>query len=86
VDAHRIGLAAWRLGAGRARKEDSVSAPAGVLLRCRPGDRVSAGDPLYELHAEEAGRIPDALAVARTAVGIADSPPADRDLVLERVV
>ncbi|HYI53240.1 MAG TPA: thymidine phosphorylase, partial [Microlunatus sp.] len=46
VDAYGVGVAAWGLGAGRARKEDPVSASAGVLLRVRPGDRVRAGDAL----------------------------------------
>ena len=57
VDAYGIGLAAWRLGAGRARKEDPVSSGAGVLLHVRPGDPVRAGDPLLELRTDEAGRI-----------------------------
>ena len=85
VDAYQIGVAAWRLGAGRARKEDPVSPAAGVLLRCRPGDPVRAGDPLYELHAEDAGRIPDALAVTRDAVLVTPTAPVPEPLVLERI-
>ena len=69
VDAYAIGVAAWRLGAGRARKEDPVSAAAGVVLHKRPGDRVRAGDPLYELRADDAARIPAALAEARARCG-----------------
>ncbi len=72
IDAYRIGLAAWRLGAGRARKEDPVSAGAGVVLRRRPGDRVVAGDPLYELRADDPDRIPAARAVAESAVVISE--------------
>ena len=53
VDAYAIGVAAWRLGAGRARKEDPVSFGAGVVLHKRPGDPVRAGDVLYELRADE---------------------------------
>ena len=56
-----VGVAAWRLGAGRARKEDAVSAGAGVVLRVVPGDAVSQGQVVAELHADdeahmEAGR------------------------------
>jgi thymidine phosphorylase len=85
VDAYGIGVAAWRLGAGRARKEDPVSAGAGVLLHRRPGDRVSAGDPLFELRADDPRRIPDALALARDAVQVTATAPAVEPLVIERV-
>ena len=61
----RMGLAAWRLGAGRARKEDPVSVPAGVVLHRRPGDPVPAGDVLYELRADDAARIPAAAELGR---------------------
>jgi thymidine phosphorylase len=53
VDALAVGVAAWRLGAGRARKEDNVSASAGVLCLVREGDHVEAGQPLFELHADD---------------------------------
>jgi thymidine phosphorylase len=85
VDAYGIGVAAWRLGAGRARKEDPVSPGAGVLLHRRPGDSVRAGDPLFELRADDPRRIPDALALAREAVTISAVPPTTEPLVIERV-
>ncbi|MEH0950953.1 MULTISPECIES: thymidine phosphorylase [Micromonospora] len=85
VDAYAIGVAAWRLGAGRARKEDPVSIPAGVVLHRRPGDRVRAGDPLFELRAEHAERIPAALAEARRAVRVAPDAPDTAPLVVERI-
>jgi thymidine phosphorylase len=86
VEAYGIGVAAWRLGAGRARKEDPVSASAGVLLRKKPGDAVSAGDVLMELRADDASRIPDARDVATAAVTISDAAPGARPLILERLV
>jgi thymidine phosphorylase len=85
VDAYKIGVAAWRLGAGRARKEDPVSAGAGVVLHRRPGDRVRAGDPLYELRTEDAGRFAAAIETARDAVTIADTAPELPPLILDRV-
>jgi thymidine phosphorylase len=60
-DALAVGLAAWRLGAGRARQGDPVSHGAGVLLHAKPGDTVRAGQPLATLLADEADRIPRAL-------------------------
>ncbi|MEU1185014.1 thymidine phosphorylase [Streptomyces sp. NPDC005820] len=62
LDAYAVGIAAWRLGAGRARKEDPVSPGAGVVWHARPGDRVRAGQPLFDLHTDDAARIPAALA------------------------
>lgn len=49
MDAMAIGVAAWRLGAGRARKEDAVQAGAGVVMHAKPGDRVVKGQPLLTL-------------------------------------
>jgi thymidine phosphorylase len=62
LDALAVGVAAWRLGAGRARKEDPVSAGAGIVLLARPGDDVVAGQPLLELHADDPARFERALA------------------------
>jgi thymidine phosphorylase len=85
VDAYAMGVAAWRLGAGRARKEDPVSAAAGVILHRRPGDEVRAGDVLYELRADDPGRIPAAIEAAREAVHITDTLPAPTPLILSRI-
>lgn len=52
LDAYAVGVAAWRLGAGRARKEDDVQHAAGVLCLAKPGERVTAGQPLLELHTD----------------------------------
>ncbi|MEV6298122.1 thymidine phosphorylase [Actinoplanes sp. NPDC051861] len=85
VDAYGIGIAAWRLGAGRARKEDPVSFGAGVQLRVRPGDRVSAGDVLLELRADDETRIPAARDDAASAITIGAEPPAPVGLLLDRI-
>jgi thymidine phosphorylase len=85
VDAYRIGVAAWRLGAGRTRKEDPVSASAGVVLHRKPGDRVRAGDPLYELRTDEPDRLPAALSLAAEAVVVAQAAPPRPPLVIDRV-
>ncbi len=82
LDARAIGVAAWRLGAGRARKEDPVSEAAGIMLHAKPGDRVAAGAPLLTLHAEDPARFEGALAAAMPGIEIAD---ADQDQVIERL-
>jgi thymidine phosphorylase len=85
VDAYAIGVAAWRLGAGRARKEDPVSAAAGVVLHKKPGDQVRRGETLLEARTDDADRIPAALAAADGAIVLADAAPQPRSLVLERI-
>jgi thymidine phosphorylase len=85
VDAYGIGVAAWRLGAGRARKEDPVSFGAGIMLKVKPGDRVRAGDVLLELRTDEQSRIPAARAEAADAVNVGDAAPALTPLVLDRI-
>ena len=62
LDAMAVGMAAWRLGAGRARKEDPVQAGAGVVWHARPGDEVTEGQPLLTLLTDEPARFERALA------------------------
>ncbi|WP_116947133.1 thymidine phosphorylase [Jiangella endophytica] len=61
LDAYQVGVAAWRLGAGRARKDESVQAGAGVELHAKPGAVVRAGEPLLTLHTDEPARFDRAL-------------------------
>jgi thymidine phosphorylase len=76
MDAYGVGIAAWRAGAGRARKEDTVSPGAGVLLHRKPGDRVTTGDILAELRTDDPTRIPAALAELGAAIQVTDADPA----------
>jgi thymidine phosphorylase len=85
LDARAVGVAAWRLGAGRARKEDPVSASAGVLCLAKPGERVEAGQPLLELRADERSRFARAREALDGAVAIGPEPPAAAPLVIERI-
>jgi thymidine phosphorylase len=62
LDAMAVGLAAWRLGAGRAKLGDDVQAGAGVEWHARPGDEVTEGAPLFTLHTDEPDRFDRALA------------------------
>jgi len=85
LDARAVGVAAWRLGAGRARKEDPVSAAAGVELHAKPGDRVRAGAPLLTLHTDEQERFAGALQALDGGYEIGDAEPPRVPLVLDRV-
>ncbi|GAA2160391.1 thymidine phosphorylase [Actinomadura napierensis] len=73
LDAYGVGVAAWRLGAGRARKEDPVSFAAGVTCHAKPGDAVTAGQPLLTLHADDESRFPRALEALEGAVSVSTS-------------
>jgi thymidine phosphorylase len=84
LDALAVGVAAWRLGAGRARKEDPVSAAAGVIMHAKPGAVVRAGEPLLELHADDAGRFEPALAALDGAYEIGTGFTA-RPLIMQRI-
>jgi thymidine phosphorylase len=86
LDAMAVGLAAWRLGAGRARKEDPVQAGAGVELHAKPGDEVSAGQPLLTLHTDEPERFERALAALDGGVAVSTEGGYDPvPLVIDRV-
>src|SRR3954454_13132092 len=73
-DALAVGLAAWRLGAGRARKEHAVQAAAGIRLLAGMGDTVESGQPLLELHTNTPDAVPGALAALDGGVVVADGP------------
>jgi thymidine phosphorylase len=85
LDALAVGTAAWRLGAGRARKEDPVSAAAGVICLAKPGDTVAAGQPVLELRTDDAGRLDRARAALAGALVIGPEPPAPVHPVIERI-
>ncbi|MER7395969.1 thymidine phosphorylase [Streptomyces sp. NPDC000151] len=87
LDAYAVGLAAWRLGAGRARKEDPVQAGAGVELHAKPGDPVTAGQPLLTLHTDTPEKFPAALEALDGGVLIAPEakPATPPPVVLERI-
>src|SRR5918993_1305590 len=84
LDAYALGVAAWRLGAGRARKEDPVSAAAGVTWTAGLGERVTAGQPLLELQTDDAARIPRALEALEGAFGV-DTGDTPLPLILDRI-
>ena len=85
VDALAVGEAASRLGAGRERKDEPVSAGAGVVLRVARGDTVAAGQALAELHADDAAHLEAGRAAFAGAIRIGSTSPASASRVIERV-
>jgi len=85
LDAMAIGLAAWRLGAGRARKEDPVQAAAGVEMHAKPGQRLTEGQPLLTLHTDEPERFDRALDALEGGVEVGDGPAVRPPLIVDRV-
>ncbi|MDA3647739.1 thymidine phosphorylase [Saccharopolyspora indica] len=86
LDAFAVGIAAWRLGAGRARKEDDVDHAAGVLCLAKPGDTVTAGQPLLELHTDRPETVAGAREALRGAYEISGADRRSTPLILDRVV
>jgi thymidine phosphorylase len=84
LDAYAVGVAAWRLGAGRARKEDAVSAGAGVIMHAKPGEEVRAGEPLLTLCADDSARFARALDALEGGIEV-DGSTERLPLVIERV-
>ncbi len=85
LDAMAVGIAAWRLGAGRARKEDPVSATAGVVCRAKEGDTVRAGDTVLELHTEDESLLPGALAALDGGFDIVAEATQPPPIVIDRL-
>lgn len=87
LDAYAVGVAAWRLGAGRARREDPVQAAAGVEIHAKPGDVVTAGQPLLTLHTDTPERFARAHQALEGAWRVvpAGSVVQQRSVVLDRI-
>jgi len=88
LDALAVGMASWRLGAGRARKEDSVQFGAGIQWHVGHGEAVTAGQKLFTLHTDEPARFESALEVLMQGYKIgAESEIEHRlPLIIDRVV
>ena len=85
IDAMGVGLAAWRLGAGRARQGEAVQAGAGVEWFVQPGDTVTRGQRLFTLHTDTPDRIPVALEVLEPAFGIGTVVRERLPLIVDRI-
>ena len=86
LDALQVGTASWRLGAGRARKEDPVQFGAGITLHAQLGSSVKAGQPLMTLHTDEADRFERAMEALEGSFKIeAAAIAAPRKILLDRI-
>jgi thymidine phosphorylase len=86
MDAMKVGVSAWRLGAGRSKQGEKVQAGAGIEMHAKPGDYIEAGAPLFTLHTDEAPRFERALEILDGAVSIIENGTVNRlPLVLERI-
>ena len=86
MDAMKVGVSAWRLGAGRSKQGEQVQAGAGIELHAKPGDYIAACAPLMTLHTDEPERFARALEILEGAVTIVEGGTVNRlPLVLERI-
>ena len=86
MDAMKVGVSAWRLGAGRSKQGEKVQAGAGIEMHAKPGDYVQAGAPLLTLHTDEPARFERALEILEGAISIEEGGTVNRlPLVIERI-
>ncbi|MDT7734506.1 MAG: thymidine phosphorylase [Mycobacterium sp.] len=85
IDAMAVGLAVWRLGAGRSLPGEQVQAGAGIRIHRRPGSPVAAGDTLFTLYTDTPERFASALAELYAGYQVSDTPPAERPLIIDRI-
>ncbi|CAB0521786.1 thymidine phosphorylase [Corynebacterium diphtheriae] len=86
LDALALGVGSWRLGAGRARKEDPVQLTAGIEIHADLGQKVVKGQKLLTLHTETPDKFDRALESIIPGIVIGDEQPAERQIILERIV
>ncbi|WP_419197216.1 thymidine phosphorylase [Mycolicibacterium austroafricanum] len=85
IDAMAVGLAVWRLGAGRSAPGEQVQFGAGMRIHRRPGEPVAAGEPLFTLYTDTAERLAGAVSELDGAWSVGDEPPARRPLIIDRI-
>jgi thymidine phosphorylase len=85
IDAMAVGLAAWRLGAGRSRPGEQVQSGAGVRIHRRAGEPVAAGEPLFTLYTDTPERFGAAMAELDGGFSIGDTPPELGPLIIDRI-
>jgi thymidine phosphorylase len=85
IDAMAVGLAAWRLGAGRSRPGEHVQFGAGVRIHRRAGEPVVAGEPLFTLYTDTPERFGAAMAELDGGFSIGDAPPQPGPLIIDRI-
>jgi thymidine phosphorylase len=86
MTAGAVGVACMVLGAGRERAEDGIDHAVGVICRAKPGERVQAGEIVYEVRYRSTTRLLAAVPLLEESFRIADAPPPEQPLVLEEIV
>lgn len=86
IDAMAVGMAAWRLGAGRSRPGEAVQPGAGVRIHRRPGEPVAPGAPLFTLYTDTPERLGAAIAELDGGFGVGATPPQPRPLIIDRIL
>lgn len=88
MNALAVGVAAWRLGAGRTRKEDRIAHGAGILLHTKPGQKITAGAPILTMFTDEEGRFESAqqaLDETPITIGVSTDICERLPLIIERI-
>ena len=87
MDAMKVGVSAWRLGAGRSKQGEKVQAGAGIEMHAKPGEYIAKGSPLLTLHTDEPARFERAIEILDGAIEIIENGKVNRlPLVVERII
>jgi pyrimidine-nucleoside phosphorylase len=85
IDAEKVGIAVRILGGGRDRAEDGIDHAVGVIVRAKPGERVSIEQPVFEVHYNDGAKLVQAMPLLAKAFEVGDAPPKEEPLILEEV-
>jgi pyrimidine-nucleoside phosphorylase len=85
MDCRQAGWAVQRLGAGRAKPGDAVSAHAGIESHVRLGSRIEEGQPLFTLFSEDPSKLDQPEQMLRDTLRITPQPPSIPPIVREVV-
>jgi thymidine phosphorylase len=85
IDAMAVGMAVWRLGAGRSLPGERVQSGAGLRIHRRPGEPVAAGEPLFTVYTDTPDRFAAAMAELEDGWSVTDTAPPQRPLIIDRI-
>ncbi len=85
IDAEKVGIAARMLGGGRSRAEDKIDPAVGIIVRAKPGERVTPSDSVFEVHYRDGAKLAAVMPLLAGAFTVGDAPPSEAPLILEEI-
>jgi pyrimidine-nucleoside phosphorylase len=85
IDPFAVGVAVAHLGGGRLKDSDAIDPAVGVIVKAKRGERVSAGEPVFEVHHRGETGLREATELLRGCFRISEEPPVELPLILEEL-